>query len=80
MAGYPGKLKADFATLKRMGIPGGDGYRGPNMTHVIDGARIAKYACEHCGTVHELELRSQGAYQRGYCRKCKRVTNQERVR
>jgi hypothetical protein len=82
MAGYPGKIKADYAALKRAGVPGSDGYRGPGTTHVFDGARLVKYACEHCGTVNRLELRSQGAYQRGYCkgRKCRKVTNQERVR
>ena len=82
MARYPGKIRADYASLKRRGIPGSDGYRGPGTTHSFDGARLARYACEVCRTENLLELRSQGAYQRGYCkgRKCRKVTNQERVR
>ncbi|HLZ93918.1 MAG TPA: hypothetical protein VKT20_01125 [Candidatus Dormibacteraeota bacterium] len=84
---YPGKIISDFATLKREGkkgkpIWGAGDYRGPNTTFTFDGERRARFACEVCGTENLLELRSQGAYQRGYCkgRKCRKVTNQERVR
>jgi len=75
-AAYPGKIRGDFATLKRAGIPGGGDYHGPGTTKVMQGLRTAMYRCR-CGA------RNRGAYTVAGnnavpCHRCHRTTEQER--
>jgi hypothetical protein len=76
-APYPGKLRGDFASLKRMGIPGGGDYHGPGTTKVMQGLRTVWYRCP-CG------VRNRGPYTVGLqnkvpCKRCHEETVQERV-
>lgn len=77
MSGYPGRHRADFASLKRAGVPGSDGYRGPNTTFVIDGSRTVAARCR-CGTMNQVQP-TPLAETDALCTKCRRITTQELI-
>jgi hypothetical protein len=52
-AAYPGKLRGDFASLKRAGIPGAGDYHGPGSTVTMPGTRVVRWRCLECRRVHE---------------------------
>lgn len=92
-APYPGRIRADsYADLKRAGIPGSGDYRGPNTTYSVDGSRQMQWQCTRqrrgrkrtkglmvvCGTRNVGEV-SPLWITEVYCRRCRRLTEQERV-
>ena len=76
-AAYPGKLRGDFASLKRAGIPGAGDYHGPGTTAVMPGLRMARYRCA-CGAEQEATYTVVASLLLP-CDRCHRMTDQERV-
>lgn len=95
-APYPGRIKGDFASLKRAGIPGAGDYHGPGSTLVVDGLRDdgpvapvkiprVRWKCSGCRKTN-LGEDVRGRFPGGtlsthrWCPRCEARTLQQRVR